>query len=61
LDIRRQKGSGSVPFKTPPAEGADMLELLQAGVQPNVISAAGALVTLGGLALTVGWLACLYR
>ena len=38
-----------------------MLSLLQAGVQPAVISAAGALVTLGGFALTVGWLAYLYR
>jgi len=38
-----------------------MIQFLQAGVQPGVISAAGALVTLGGLALTFGWLAYLYR
>jgi len=38
-----------------------MLSLLQAGVQPAVISAAAALVLLGGLALTFGWLGYLYR
>jgi hypothetical protein len=38
-----------------------MLPVLQAGVQPGVISAAGAFVGIGGLALTFGWLAYLYR
>lgn len=38
-----------------------MVALLAAGVQPAVISAAGALVLLGGLALTFGWLGYLYR
>jgi len=38
-----------------------MLSLLATGVQPAVISAAGAFVTLGGLALTFGWMAYLYR
>ena len=38
-----------------------MLSALQAGVRPGVISAAGAFVGMGGLALTFGWLAYLYR
>jgi hypothetical protein len=38
-----------------------MLSLLQAGVQPAVINSAGAFILFGGLALTFGWLAYLYR
>jgi hypothetical protein len=38
-----------------------MLPLLATGVQPTVISAAGAVVLFGGIALTFGWLAYLYR
>jgi len=38
-----------------------MLSLLATGVQPGVINAAGAFVSLGGLALTFGWLGYLYR
>jgi len=38
-----------------------MFTPLATGVQPNVINAAGAFVGLGGLALTFGWLAYLYR
>ena len=38
-----------------------MLQSVATGVQPGVINAAGAVVTLGGLALTLGWLAYLYR
>lgn len=38
-----------------------MFTLLATGVQPAVISAAGAFVLFGGLALTFGWLAYLYR
>jgi len=38
-----------------------MLPLLETGVQPAVISSASAFVLFGGLALTFGWLAYLYR
>jgi len=38
-----------------------MLQPLATGVQPDVINAAGAFISLGGIALTVGWLAYLYR
>ncbi len=38
-----------------------MLQPLASGVQPGVINASGAFITLGGLALTFGWLAYLYR
>jgi len=38
-----------------------MLQPLATGVQPDVINAAGAFVSLGGIALTFGWLAYLYR
>lgn len=38
-----------------------MLSLLAGGVQPDVINAAGSFVLFGGLALTFGWLAYLYR
>jgi len=38
-----------------------MFEPLATGVQPNVIDAASAFVSIGGLALTFGWLAYLYR
>jgi len=38
-----------------------MLEPLATGVNAGVINAAGAFVGIGGLALTFGWLAYLYR
>jgi hypothetical protein len=38
-----------------------MLPLLASGVQPAVINAAGVFILFGGLALTFGWLAYLYR
>jgi len=38
-----------------------MSALLASGVQPAVINSAGAFVLFGGLALTFGWLAYLYR
>ena len=38
-----------------------MFQPLAAGVQGDVINAAGAVVSLGGIALTFGWLAYLYR
>jgi hypothetical protein len=38
-----------------------MFEPLATGVQTGVINAAGAFIGLGGIALTFGWLAYLYR
>ncbi len=38
-----------------------MLSLLATNVQPGVISAAGAVITIGGLLLTFVWLQYLYR
>lgn len=38
-----------------------MLPILETGVQPGVINAAGLFVGLGGVALTIGWLSYLYR
>ncbi len=38
-----------------------MYQLLQAGVQTGIINLAGAVLTVGGLALTAAWLLYLYR
>lgn len=42
-------------------EAGRMFPILQTGVQPGVINAAGLIVGLGGIALTIGWLNYLYR
>lgn len=38
-----------------------MSVVLQPGVQPGIINASGAVITLGGLLLTFFWLNYLYR
>jgi hypothetical protein len=42
-------------------EADNMFPILETGVQPGVINAAGLIVGLGGIALTIGWLNYLYR
>jgi hypothetical protein len=48
-------------LKNPYPKGECMFPILQTGVQPGVINAAGLIVGLGGIALTIGWLNYLYR